>query len=269
MNNTKQNILLVENDSLVYRHVERLLQSEGYHVISLPDGGIIDNYETAVEIVATQRVNLAILDIEINGSKDGLDIGNYIAAHFPRLPIVFLTNYSNVENFRRAGNMGASDFLDKMEKPFTDNQLKRKLQLLKIKMETAATASNEAAVFNVQLVKAKSEEQGFFRKIIKWETVVTITSYNPISGSSQKNNFFFLLNNKEVYRCHEPLKFIDSYLPDFIARFNDTEIIQVALLEGRGKSELVWRMNEKNFIINEANKDKALRAIRLFLHPNP
>lgn len=259
------NILLVENDPMIYRHLESVLIAEGYHVLEREPGKMVDNYEDAVFLVDQHLVNLAILDIQLNGEKDGLQLGEYIHNYYPQTPFLFLTGFTSVSNAIRAAELGAKDMLDKLEKPFTESQLKRKLLLLRPAMEAVTRFRRSAAVFNVVDADAPPNHAFFARRVIQWENVVSITSYHPKTRKAVKNNFFFLMTDGKVYRCHESLRHAESFLPDYITRFNDTEMVNVKFIDQTGKSATVYYIGQERYEINEACFATAMQVIRRFI----
>lgn len=259
------NILLVENDPMIYRHLESVLQAEGYQVLQKEPGKMVDNYEDAVYLVDHHLVNLAILDIQLSGEKDGLQLGEYIHNYYPQTPFLFLTGFTSVSNAIKAAELGAKDMLDKLEKPFTENQLKRKLVLLRPAMEAVTQFKRSAAVFNVVDADAPPSQAFFARRVIQWEHVVSITGYHPQTQKFLKNNFFFRLTDGKVYRCHESLRHVESFLPDYITRFNDTEIVNVKFIDQTGKAPNIYFIGKQRFEINEACTATAMQVIRRFI----
>jgi CheY-like chemotaxis protein len=81
-----EQILLVENDSIVRKSISERLQSAGYEVTEAKDG------PQAVEVLATQRFDLVITDFSMP-HLDGLRLLEEIRAFWPNIPVIFMTGY--------------------------------------------------------------------------------------------------------------------------------------------------------------------------------
>src|ERR1700709_1524068 len=64
----KAKLLIVEDDYLVAGEIEHALVEAGHDVI-----GIADSSEEAVEIAREQTPTIIIMDIRLNGIRDGID----------------------------------------------------------------------------------------------------------------------------------------------------------------------------------------------------
>lgn len=88
-------ILLIDDDSLVLRSLELLLQKEGYVVLSA------GSYEEALIAIEKQEFDLVLSDIRMPG-KDGVATAKAIQEKLTKsgkkdLPIVFITGYAGEE----------------------------------------------------------------------------------------------------------------------------------------------------------------------------
>ncbi len=62
-------VLIVEDDYLVAAEIENALDQAGFDVI-----GIANSADEAIKIAATARPLLAVMDIRLNGKRDGIDV---------------------------------------------------------------------------------------------------------------------------------------------------------------------------------------------------
>ena len=90
-------ILLIDDDSLVLRSLEKLLVVNGYYVDCAGD------YASALRLIERSDFDLIISDIRIpekNGTEIVREIQNALAAGGKKeLPIIFITGYAG-EDFR-------------------------------------------------------------------------------------------------------------------------------------------------------------------------
>ena len=107
-------ILIVEDEAVVALDLESELTEMGYEVC-----GCIDNGRDAIAEAAARRPDLVLMDIVIKGDIDGIEAAGKIA-HAGRIPVVFLTAYSDDATVARAALTAPYGYLTK---PFQAREL--------------------------------------------------------------------------------------------------------------------------------------------------
>lgn len=107
MNNESFNILIVEDEFITANAIKEALVAYGHNVI-----GIARDALDAIEILDKNEVDLAILDINIQGSKNGIWLGNKISSDY-KLPFIFLTAYGDDATVENAIAAKPSGYLTK------------------------------------------------------------------------------------------------------------------------------------------------------------
>ena len=120
MEMTKKNILIVEDEVLIASQIEMFLELNGYNCV-----GIAVDYTGAIELLESNPVDLILLDIKINGSKDGIDIAKYINENLA-LPFLFLTSYNDVETLKELKHLNPIGYINK---PINDATLLTNIDL--------------------------------------------------------------------------------------------------------------------------------------------
>lgn len=90
------NILIVEDDPIIGQQIEHFLIQFGHHVID-----IVHNSEKALDLIYSQQPDLVLLDINIDGTKDGVQIAQVIEDKYS-IPYIFLSALSDEETLKRA-----------------------------------------------------------------------------------------------------------------------------------------------------------------------
>lgn len=88
--------LIVEDEAILAMTLKRTLTKMGLTV-----SGIISSPDEAILHVENHYPDLAIIDINLNASKTGIDVANYIWKNF-NVPIIFLTSYYNDKILNKA-----------------------------------------------------------------------------------------------------------------------------------------------------------------------
>jgi two-component system, sensor histidine kinase and response regulator len=90
------NILLVEDEQIVAKFIEKQLSGAGYKIVASVNSG-----EKAIEKANTLKPDIVLMDIKIMGSMDGVETADYIRKNH-QIPVIFLTSLSDDESFQRA-----------------------------------------------------------------------------------------------------------------------------------------------------------------------
>lgn len=86
-----ETILLVEDDPFVRTLTVRSLKSLGYKTLQA------ESADAALELLAVHaEVALVMTDVVMPGSMDGLALAREVGAHYPHLPVVLASGYSDV-----------------------------------------------------------------------------------------------------------------------------------------------------------------------------
>ena len=90
----KASVLIVEDEALIADDIASILEKNGYSVTD-----IVDNSADALESIAQSKPDVALLDINIKGDHDGIELA-------PKLdvPFVFLTSYYDQNTIKPQNN---------------------------------------------------------------------------------------------------------------------------------------------------------------------
>lgn len=98
-------ILVVEDEFLIGEDIVNHLTDMGYDVT-----GPIDNYARACQMLADREFDMALIDIKLQGEKDGIDIAAYIRANLD-MPVIFLSSLEHHSILARAKSVKPSAYL--------------------------------------------------------------------------------------------------------------------------------------------------------------
>jgi PAS domain S-box-containing protein len=89
-------ILIVEDEGIIAKDVERALRKLAYHVT-----GIVSTGEQALLQAREDRPDLVLMDIMLEGEMDGIETARRIRQEF-RIPVVYLTAFGDADTLERA-----------------------------------------------------------------------------------------------------------------------------------------------------------------------
>ena len=123
-------VLIVEDEAIIAIEIASTLKMLGYQVC-----GSVMNSDKALDALKNTTPDLALLDINIKGSMNGIDIAKIIRKNH-HLPFVFLTSYSDVETLKEVQQTMPYGYI---VKPFTDSDLRCNIELALYKFKEENT----------------------------------------------------------------------------------------------------------------------------------
>ena len=117
---TTANILVVEDDKIIAKGIEKRLRTMGYAV-----AGLISTGEEAVQKAAELRPDLILMDIFLGDSMDGVAAAGLIRDQLD-LPVVYLTAYSDPATLLRAK---ITEPFGYVLKPYEDRDLQTAIEI--------------------------------------------------------------------------------------------------------------------------------------------
>lgn len=116
----KIKILIVEDEQIVAKNIEKRLTASGYQVVASVSTG-----EEAIKKVKSLPPDIILMDIKLKGKIDGIETADILRKNY-QLPVIFLTSYTDEETFQRAKNTEPFGYLIK---PFETKDLNRAVEL--------------------------------------------------------------------------------------------------------------------------------------------
>jgi len=116
----KGSILIVEDEGLVALDLSRRVKRLGYSVV-----GVAADGETAIDFARSQSPDVVMMDIKIEGDRDGVDVATDITRLFD-IPVVYLTAFSDEKTMERACVAAPYGYL---VKPINDHEMDTALEI--------------------------------------------------------------------------------------------------------------------------------------------
>lgn len=120
-------IIIVEDEALIAEEIAGTLEALGYEVV-----GNEVNGDRALDLFANTPADLVLLDINIRGTLDGIDLAKIIREKY-QLPFVFLTSFSDAPTLEKVKGTIPYGYI---VKPFSDDDLRINIELALAKFES-------------------------------------------------------------------------------------------------------------------------------------
>ena len=104
---SKPNILIIDDETSICESLSGVLEDEGYSVNTAPSG------EEGIRFLASEPIDLVFLDILMPGGMDGIETLKQIKQLAPDVEVVMVSGHGTFDLALEAGQLGARDFLGK------------------------------------------------------------------------------------------------------------------------------------------------------------
>lgn len=116
----KLKILIVEDELIIAEDLQEILEDLGYEVC-----GIAISYREALALIEEKSPDLALLDIQLKGGKDGIELAQEINERF-HLPFIMLTSHADQHTINRVKEVSPYAYL---VKPYNEKEILAGIEL--------------------------------------------------------------------------------------------------------------------------------------------
>ncbi len=202
----KTRILVVEDEAIIAKNLQKQLEKQGYAVPAVAATG-----HDAISKAGEGNIDLVLMDIVLLGKMDGIEAGGEIRSRF-NLPVIYLTAYADDSIIERAK---ITEPFGYMLKPFEDRELHSNIQM---------------ALYKHKMEKELREKEKWFSTIlnsicdavIATDTAGRIVYINPIAEelTGWKNNeaagtglsdIFNIVSEETSEKIENPVEIILSH----------------------------------------------------------
>lgn len=240
-------VLLVEDDRSAALDVEMLLDEMGLKLAA-----VRDNAEAALQYIYDEQPDLVIMDLELKGSKSGMDIANEI--NHLRIPIIFTTSFKDKATFELTKSTYSFGYL---VKPFNKLSLQSTIeQAMKVLFPEDGLDGLDEGDMTILPDTV----------LVKHVNILYPVRFDSILFIQGEGNYCSIHTLQRKYLLKAPLKRMLEAMPSaefspihksFIVRLDKVESIDVG--SGKltvGKETLPLGRNFKNAFLNRFNQLK-------------
>jgi hypothetical protein len=209
-------ILIVEDEKLVARHLTRTLETIGYHVSAAASNG-----HEAIRIAERMAPHIVLMDVMLEGDLDGIETAGQIRERFG-IPIIYLTSYTDTAILERAKLTEPYGYL---VKPFSEKELRSAIEtaLYKVEMERNLRESRQ---------RHQSLAEAAFEGIVIVDDALMILDVNKSFCEMLGRDRDALLGSDLAYLAAGNRRFeLKSFLES-----SSEEIIETEILAGDGRA---------------------------------
>ncbi|PRY84317.1 LytR/AlgR family response regulator transcription factor [Mongoliibacter ruber] len=239
---SKLKILIVEDELVIAEDLKEILEDLGYEVC-----GIAISSREALALIEEKSPDLALLDIQIKGGKDGIELAAEINEHY-HLPFIMLTSHADLQTINRVKEVNPYGYL---VKPFNEKEILAGIELSMANFareQSRKTQQDNSEDFvlkdslfirtNGMLVKLKLED------IIYLEADANYTKVN-----TKDKKFVIRSTLKELESKLDPNRFVRIH-KSFLINLAEIEGIQAESVHIVGK-EIPISRNQYSWLLHQ------------------
>ena len=239
-------ILIVEDDPLISESLKDILKLLNHKVI-----GISDNADSAIELCNGTLPDLALLDIQIAGEIDGVDLAEILRDQFD-IPFIFTTAYADNATILRARDKGPFGYL---VKPYGIKEVNAAIQIAKATFDRLKTAEKATKSNMTKIV-----DNNIFLKV---DNKLIKVKIEDIFFVEAKGDYALFRTKNKGYIVHTTIKHVQDRLEIFnFQKVHRSFVVNIDKIEDIEESNLL--IEDKIIPISRANKEALIKRINIF-----
>ena len=101
------NVLIVEDDAVTRKILEKKLTQEGYEVETAKNGA------EAIDLISERNYDVVLTDLMLPGNINGIGVLEYTKSKKEKTEVILVTAYASIESAVETMKKGAADYLTK------------------------------------------------------------------------------------------------------------------------------------------------------------
>ena len=237
-------ILIVEDDPMISESVGDILRMLDHQVV-----GVADNANDAIELCNLHQPELALLDIQIAGDIDGVELAEIIRDQFD-IPFIFTTAFADNTTIGRARDMGPFGYL---VKPYGVKEVNAAIQVAKASFDRLKKA--EKANSNM----SKIIDNSLFLKV---DNKLVKVKIEDILFVEAKGDYALFKTKAKGYIVHTTIKKVQDRLESFnFQKVHRSFVVNISKIIDIEESNLL--IDDKVIPISRANKESLINRLNL------
>lgn len=238
-------VLIVEDEPLIAESLSDILDVLGHEVV-----GIADNANSALELVKNENPDLALLDIQIKGDKNGIQLSEEIKKLVP-LPYIFTTAFADDETIENARKQGPFGYI---VKPYGINDIKVAIQIAMSTHSTFKKLSEKQENLSVS-----DNNQLFIKSDSRLVKLIT----TDILYIEAKGDYVLFKTKEKGFVVHSTMKSVEEKMDtQLFIRVHRSYMININEIVDIEDSTLL--IDKKVIPISKSYKEALMNKIQLF-----
>lgn len=236
---TALHVLIVEDEAIIADYISLCVEKMGHKVMQTLHEG-----EEVAAFIKTQKPHIVLLDIQLGGKLDGVDVSNVL--NKANIPFIYISSNSDDKTLER---VRLTEPLGFIFKPFiNEHQLKLSLELLFNKLTTSKANENNEVEWQSDCIFVKDKH--LYVKIL----------INDILYCEALDNYSAVYLGKERFVLSYPLKTLEEKLPTHLfTRIHRSFLVNSKKITGILPKSV--KVGDKEIPISETMRSELLKKV--------
>jgi DNA-binding response OmpR family regulator len=245
----KAHILIVEDQPALYERLRRALVKQNFTVDKYTK-----SFDEAVQRINENTPDIVLLDIDLQGKKDGIDLGKILCTKY-KIPFIYVTDLDDNMTFAKGLQTNHEQFIVKTKPHLNIQEVTRAIHTVLHKKQNKLLTTEKDAIIGLKgyLDEVKEYGIGVVTKVpvsfkdIAYFSVSSFVNKKKEIEYVRVNYLRFKTLDKNNYYLNSSLKEILKHLPLYFLRINESYIVNIspAILEGRINGSRISIMGEE------------------------
>lgn len=243
----KVKVLVLEDEYINLDLIRTYLEDAGYEI-----SGCVMRADAALEVLEQFDTDIAILDINVKGEKDGIWLAEQIRLHY-HIPFLFLTAYSDPVTVKRAAKVNPYGYL---VKPFSQADIYTSIEIALTnyeKEDKALVLPKEIILENKEL---NNEDFIFIKEDFMYKKVI-IAEIHYIQ--SFKNYIEISLSGSRITLRYTLQKILEILPKKYFAQTHRSFVVNILFVESINTEYVITR--NKKVPLSKTYKDDFVRKL--------
>jgi DNA-binding LytR/AlgR family response regulator len=236
-------ILIVEDDSMISSSLKEILEMLNHEVV-----GIAEDADTAIDLCNDQVPDLALLDIQIGGDIDGVDLAEIINDQF-NIPFIFTTAFADNATIARAKERTPYGYL---VKPYGIEDINAAIEVAMVAYGRLKSAEKKGGM-------SKIIDSSLFLKV---DTKLIKVKIDDILYIEAKGDYALFKTKAKGYIVHSTMKKVKERLEEFnFQKVHRSFVVNISKIIDIEESNLL--VEDKVIPISRSNKEGLIAKLNL------
>ncbi len=248
---SKNNILVVEDESIVSKDIQQSLKKLGYNIVGAASTG-----EKAIELANETKPDLVLMDIMLKGGMSGIEAAEKIRATLS-IPVIYLTAYADENTL---GKAKVTEPYGYIIKPFKEIDLHTSIEMALYKHSKEQEIVKERD-FLYSLVENKDGDENVL--FVKSNSRLVKVKASDILFVEALKDYVVINLGDSRYTIHSTMKDIEKKLSgnEFI-RVHRSFIVRLDKVLAIEQTNIVMEGGKKMIPIGGSYKDDLFNKIK-------
>lgn len=206
----KPRVLIVEDEAILYDGLRTALEKERFIVEEYTK-----SYDEAIERILKETPDIVLLDIDLEGDKDGLDLGKELSNKY-KIPFIYITNLDDDTTFQQGLKTNHEHYIVKTKPSLNTKEIVRTIHtvLNKTQDNSELTQGLMGTVDFKENIRDQYGANDITRIPINFEDIIYVTNKDFVSIDGKK------ITLQDNYSCiisqSNPPLFYDSSIRNLL-----------------------------------------------------